>query len=92
MKVPSSNYPTIIAAFGLVPPQVLLSIVEQYRHEIRNMDRTGKLALTKLLRMADEEMEYAKYLDRRCQYRLSFNASRLKLKRSLESIPCDRPI
>eukprot|EP00555_Chaetoceros_dichaeta_P005811 CAMPEP_0198263156 /NCGR_PEP_ID=MMETSP1447-20131203/11561_1 /TAXON_ID=420782 /ORGANISM="Chaetoceros dichaeta, Strain CCMP1751" /LENGTH=443 /DNA_ID=CAMNT_0043951655 /DNA_START=9 /DNA_END=1340 /DNA_ORIENTATION=+ len=86
-KSPSSNYPTILAAVGLVPTQTLLIIGKQYRHEIRKMDCTGKFALKKVLRMAEEETTYATRLDVRCQYPLSISIKRVKLSSSLETIP-----
>lgn len=92
IRAPSSNYPTIVAAAGIIPPQSLLSIGRVYSKEITKMDRIGKLVLKKLLKMVEEQMKFAIHLDKRCQYPLSFNTSRLTLESSLGSIPCDRPI
>jgi len=86
-KVPSSNYPTILAAVGLVPTQVLLSIGRKFHNEIKEMDRTGKVALKKVLNMAQEEAIYATRLDMRCQYPLSIKTNRLQFSNSLKTIP-----
>jgi len=55
MNIPPSNYPVLLAAIGLVPPKYFLSLGNLYHHEIKKMDRIGKFALKKVLRMAQED-------------------------------------
>jgi len=86
-KSPPPNYPTILAAVGLVSTRTLIRIGKKYHHEIRKMDRSGKFALKKVLRMAEEETTYATRLDVRCQYPLSRSIKRLSLSSSLKTIP-----
>jgi len=86
MKALPSSYPTILAAVGLIPPQDLLKIGKKFKHELRMLDRTGKFALKKVLRMANEEAQYAHQLDMRCQYPLSIPTTRKKFRAKLEPI------
>jgi len=90
MRAPPSNYPTVLAAVGLVPDQMFVTLIKKYYNEIRNVDRKEKLALKKVFRMKHDEDKYANRLDMRCQYPLSINTRRLKLKGSLASIPSER--
>jgi len=85
--VPPSNYPTILAAVGLVPDQVLLGLGRKYQSEIRDMDRTGKFALKKVLKMKEERVKYANRLDSKCQYPLHIDTRRIKFNRTLATIP-----
>lgn len=84
--VPSSNYPTILAAIGVVPRQALLPIIRAYKHELNMLDLTGKLALKKMLVLVDKEAKYANRLDMRGQYRLSIETSHRKFRGSLSTI------
>jgi hypothetical protein len=86
-KVPPPNYPITLAAIGLIPLDIAMNLGMQYPEEIRHMDNIGKLAVRKVLKMAHDEPYYASRLDSRCQYRLSFNSARKKLKSSLDPIP-----
>jgi len=54
-SIPPTNYPILLAAVGLVPPQYFLRIGKMYHHEIKKMDRIGKLALKKVVRMEQED-------------------------------------
>jgi len=91
-KVPSSHYPTLIAAIGLIPQEAALKLGIKYHNEIKNMDNTGKLAVKKVLKMTQEETRYANRLDARCQYPLSISGNRMKLKGTLEPIKSQRNI
>jgi len=82
-----SNYPTILAAVGLVPQKVFLGIGKKYQSETRQLDRFGKCALKKVLKMAQEEALYAGRLDARKEFPLSVPIPRRKKRRStLETI------
>jgi len=54
LKYPTHDYPTILAAIGLVPRQILTSLGKIYRHEFKKTDKTGKAALKKVLYMAQK--------------------------------------
>lgn len=86
-KSPSPNYPTVLAAAGVVPMKYLVLIGKVYKHELSKLDHTGKLALKKVFKMAEERTKYACRLDVHGQYPLTINTSRRKRRISLESIP-----
>jgi len=60
-SIPPSNYPILLAAVGLVPPEYFLSLGNLYHHDIKKMDRIGKFALKKVLKMAEEDYLYKFY-------------------------------
>lgn len=86
------KYPTILAAIGIVPVQALLRIGKIFKHEISMLDRTGKLVLKKVLKMVEEETQYALYLDKRRQYPLSFPTTQIKFDTKLETIVSERAV
>jgi len=86
-KVPPPNYPITLAAIGLIPLDMAVNLGIQYPDEIKHMDKIGKLAVRKVLKMAHDEPYYASRLDARCQYRLSFKTGKNKLKSNLDPIP-----
>jgi len=82
-----SNYPTILAAVGFVPNKLILGIGKKYRRETRQLDRLGKFALKKVLKMAQEDAIYAGRLDAKKQFPLSIPIPSKKKKRPvLETI------
>jgi len=85
-KTPPSNYPTTLAAVGLIPLDIAVDLGIKYPNDIKRMDKIGKLAVRKVLKMAQDEPYYAKRLDARCQYRLSFKTNRTKLKTTLSNL------
>jgi len=82
-----SNYPTILAAVGLVPYKLFFSIAKKYQNETKQLDSFGKFALKKVLKMAQEEASYANRLDNRRQFPLhKLTTRREKMKSSLTTI------
>jgi len=82
-----SNYPTILAAVGLVPHKLFFSIAKKYQNETKQLDSFGKFALKKVLKMAQEEVLYASRLDKRRQFPLHIpTVRREKMKSSLATI------
>jgi len=71
LTAPPPNYPTILAGVGLVPEQATLKLAKTFSHEMKYLDRNGKFALKKALRMAHDNAAYAVRLDKRCMYPLS---------------------
>jgi len=80
-----------LAAVGLIPLDIAVNLSLKYPEDIKHMDKIGKLAVRKVLRMAQDEPYYAKRLDFRCQYRLSFKTGRTKLKTTLFNLSEDIP-
>jgi len=78
LSSPPPNYPTILAGVGLVPEQAILNMSKTFSHELKYLDRNGKFALKKALRMAHDDTVYAIRLDKRCQYPLSEQLSILR--------------
>jgi len=91
--LPSSDnvYPTLLAASGLVPHQILTSLGRKYKHEInmRKINRTGKMAIEKVLQLSKEMGQFAKRLDRRLQFPLHVKKtlSSELMRLDLNSIP-----
>jgi len=85
-KFPPSNYPTIVAAVGLVSDQVIARLSKKYCHELINIDQIGIFAVKKVIQIGREQAMYANYLDMRCQYPLHTKPMRLKLNTNLVPI------
>lgn len=70
-KAPQPNYPTVLAGIGFIPEEPMLKMARILPHEMKYLDRNGKLALKKALRMAHDDNVYAIRLDNKHLYPLS---------------------
>jgi len=56
LKFPSPEYPTLLAAVGFVPLDLLYSIGKKYQCEMKNTDLIGKAALKTVVRLAGKKV------------------------------------
>jgi len=75
LKFPITTYPTLLAAIGLVPQELLYSIGKRYQYEIKKTDRTGKAALRVVLKIAQKKGKFADQLYQREQSNFDFRLS-----------------
>jgi len=84
----SEAYPTLLAASGLVPYPILVSIGKKYKKETKIKNHAAKFALEKVLRLSQEYGLFPKRLDRRLQFPRNIKTTRTASSRStLDSIP-----
>merc|ERR1712157_201767 len=88
LQLPPQNYPTLLAASGIVPLTILQSLSKKYIEEINGADSIGKLALKKVLTLVEEEGLFANRLDWRHQFPLHVKVTPLECFRfHLDQIP-----